>query len=136
MTVAEAQATRVSLFGQLGRFVVVGIGAAVVDFGTYQLFLSAGVWVHLAKAFSFILGTTTAYLLNCRWTFNARRNSGQAFGFALLYSVTFFVNIGVNALALHLLSGQRWQVPLAWATAQAMAAVINFVLLRTVVFRK
>lgn len=136
MTVAEARATRVSLFGQLGRFVVVGVGAAVVDFGTYQLFLHVGVWVHLAKALSFILGTTTAYLLNRRWTFNAQGGSGQAVGFAVLYSVTFFVNIGVNALALHALSGMRWQVPMAWVVAQAMAAMINFILLRTVVFRK
>jgi putative flippase GtrA len=115
---------------------VVGVLAAGVDFGIYQLLLHLGVWADVAKAISFICGTVTAYVLNRRWTFDSTGGTTPALRFAALYTVTFFVNVGVNALCLQLLTGHRWQVPLAWVIAQATATVINFVMLRTVVFRE
>lgn len=138
MTSVDADARNVGLMAQLTRFVLVGGLSAVVDYGTYQLFHSyLGIWVHLAKAMSFILGTTTAYLLNRRWTFNnASGGRASVAKFVALYTVTFFVNVGVNALMLQLLGGQlQWQISVAWVVAQAVATAINFVMLRTVVFR-
>jgi putative flippase GtrA len=128
---------RIGLVSQLGRFVLIGGFCALVDFGVYQLLLHFGLWVHLAKACSFIAGTTTAYFLNRRFTFAAGRTGGvaQVGGFALLYTVTFFVNVGTNALLLALLSPSSWEIPLAWVIAQGTATTINFVMLRTVVFR-
>ncbi len=126
------------LLRQLTRFVLVGGFCALVDSGLYWLLLHAGLWVHAAKALSFIAGTTTAYFLNKRFTFAdaADRGAGQAGGFALLYSVTFFVNVGTNALVLALLPAFRWEYALAWVLAQGVGTAINFVLLRTVVFRR
>jgi putative flippase GtrA len=135
VTVAEAQASRPGLVSQLSRFVVVGVLAAGVDFGTYQLFLHLGLPAYGAKACSFILGTTTAYLLNRKWTFNASGGTGQAAKFAILYTVTFFVNVGVNQLGLLVFAEYHWRVGVSWVLAQAAATAINFVLLRTVVFR-
>jgi putative flippase GtrA len=136
VTSVEANPRDIGLLAQLTRFVLVGGLSAIVDYGTYQLFLSLGVWVHVAKAMSFVLGTTTAYLLNRRWTFNnAAGGGGSVAKFAVLYTVTFFVNIGVNALMLQVLGDFRWHVTVAWIIAQAVATVINFVMLRTVVFR-
>lgn len=133
MTVVEAR--HISLTNQLARFVAVGALCALVDFGAYWALLSFGVWVHAAKAVSFILGTTAAYLLNRRFTFNARGGPAQAGGFALLYTLTFFVNVGTNALMLQLLPVFRGEYVLAWVIAQGTATVINFIALRTVVFR-
>jgi putative flippase GtrA len=125
-----------SLFGQLGRFVTVGAVAALVDFGVYHLLLAAGTWIHGAKAISFILGTTTAYLLNRRFTFPASRGGrGRFAGFVALYGTTFALNVGVNALALGLLPAMPGRVSLAWVIAQGAATAVNFVMLRTVVFR-
>jgi putative flippase GtrA len=45
------------------------------------------------------------------------------------------VNVGVNALMLHLLPSFSWRITVAWVVAQGVATVINFVMLRTVVFR-
>lgn len=132
MTVVESEAVRPGVLGQLIRFVGFGVLAAGVDYGTYSLFLSLGLVSAFAKACSFILGTTTAYLLNRRWTFNARGGSGEAAKFAVLYTVTFFVNVGVNELGLDLFG---WPKPVAWVIAQGAATIINFILLRTVVFR-
>lgn len=133
MTVVEAR--RISLTTQLARFVMVGAFCALIDFGSYWALLSLGVWVHAAKAVTFILGTTSAYLLNRRFTFNATGGAAQAGGFALLYTITFFVNVGTNALMLQLLPAFRGEYVIAWVIAQATATAINFVTLRTVVFR-
>ncbi|MET0134886.1 MAG: GtrA family protein [Kibdelosporangium sp.] len=133
-TVAEGSRS-VGLLTQITRFVMVGGLSALVDYGSYQALLAMGLWVHLAKAISFILGTTTAYLLNRRWTFNATGGAAPVAKFMMLYTVTFFVNVGVNALMLHVLDDFRWHVTVAWVIAQGVATVINFVMLRTVVFR-
>jgi putative flippase GtrA len=123
------------LIDQAVRFVVFGVISAGVDFGIYELLLHFGLWADLAKAISFIFGTITAYVLNRRWTFDSKGGAAPAFRFAILYSTTFFVNVGVNAAGLALLPSAGWRVPVAWVIAQAVATVINFVLLRTVVFR-
>ncbi|GAB3357305.1 GtrA family protein [Modestobacter lapidis] len=126
---------RGGLWGQAGRFVVVGALSAVVDLGVYTLALHLGLWVHAARALSFLCGTTTAYALNRRWAFGVEGSRSRALGFTLLYSTTFFVILGVNALALAVLPDRWWTVTLAWALSQGFGTVVNFVLLRTVVFR-
>ena len=132
---ARQPATQRGLLDQAVRFVVFGILSAGVDFGVYELLLHVGLWADVAKAISFICGTITAYVLNRRWTFDSKGGAAPAIRFAVLYSTTFFVNVGVNAAGLALLNGHGWRVPVAWVIAQAVATVINFVLLRTVVFR-
>jgi putative flippase GtrA len=123
------------LVGQLVRFVVVGAMSAVVDLGVYTLALHLGLWVHAARALSFACGTSTAYALNRRWAFRVEGGRRRAMGFTLLYSTTFFVILGVNALALALLPDAWWKVTLAWALSQGFGTACNFVMLRTVVFR-
>jgi putative flippase GtrA len=121
---------------QLTRFVLIGGFSALIDYGTYQLLLTLGLWVHLAKAVSFIVGTATAYWLNRRWTFKASTSRASAVKFAALYAVTFCVNVGINGLALQLLPASLFRVTVAFIIAQGTATVINFVMLRTVVFRE
>ena len=132
MTSTEAPGLR----GQLGRFVAVGLLSAVVDFGIYHLLLAVGTWAPVAKGTSFILGTTTAYLLNRRFTFTASQGGrGRFAGFVALYGTTFALNVGVNTLALALLPAMPFRTSLAWVLAQGTATAVNFVMLRTVVFR-
>ncbi|MCZ2812305.1 GtrA family protein [Modestobacter sp. VKM Ac-2979] len=123
------------LWGQLVRFVVVGLFSAVVDLAVYTLALHLGLWVHAARALSFVCGTTTAYALNRRWAFRVAGGRNRALGFTLLYSTTFFVILGVNALALAVLPERSWTITLAWAISQGFGTACNFVMLRTVVFR-
>lgn len=138
VTAVNEQPAKLGLVAQISRFVLIGGFCALVDYGVYQGLLALGVWIHLAKALSFIAGTTTAFFLNRRFTFAAGNTGGlgQLGGFALLYTVTFFVNVGTNALTLHLLpENLALRVTLAWVVAQGLATIINFVMLRTVVFR-
>ncbi|WP_285590831.1 GtrA family protein [Actinomycetospora sp. NBRC 106378] len=140
---AEAAVAPVALGlkAQLLRFVLIGGVAACVDLGIYQLLLALGVWAPLAKGVSFILGTTTAYLLNRRFTFAASAGGGAKFvGFLVLYGSTFAVNVGVASLVLHLADAPTVNPPLfasvlSWFVAQACATTINFVVMKWVLFR-
>ncbi|WP_020663374.1 GtrA family protein [Amycolatopsis benzoatilytica] len=129
------------LLGQLVRFGVIGGFCALLDLGTYSLLRAVGMdaapWVDLARAISFIVGTTTAFFLNRRFTFAAGKREGnaQVGSFVLLYAVTFFVAVGVNQVMLRVLPESGWQATLAWVVSQATATVINFVMLKWVVFR-
>ncbi|WP_308258987.1 GtrA family protein [Pseudonocardia sp. H11422] len=137
MTATRSEPASLSLFAQLSRFVAVGAVSALVDFGVYHLLLSLGTWVHAAKGISFILGTTTAYLLNRRFTFTATEGGkGRFAAFVALYATTFAFNVGMNALALALLPDMPMRTSVAWVIAQGCATAINFVMLRTVVFRR
>jgi putative flippase GtrA len=137
VTATQPAPAQPGLAAQLGRFVAVGALSAIVDFGGYHALLALGTWVHLAKAISFILGTTTAYLLNRRFTFTATKGGSARFaGFVLLYGTTFVINIGVNAVMLAVLPQMPFRTSLAWVVAQGCATAINFVMLRTVVFRR
>ncbi|MFP5021048.1 GtrA family protein [Pseudonocardia phyllosphaerae] len=138
---ADSTATpsgRNGLVRQLGSFVVIGVLAAIVDFGVYHGLLALGWYVPVSKGISFILGTTTAYLLNKRFTFDDAGTTGKGrfAAFVALYATTFAVNVGVNSLVLHLLPPTfPYAESAAWFVAQATATAINFVMLRTVVFK-
>ncbi|NIH86069.1 GtrA family protein [Amycolatopsis granulosa] len=130
------------LLGQLVRFALIGGFCALLDLGTYSGLRAMGLdhapWDTVARAISFILGTTTAFFLNRKFTFSAARKDGkgQIGSFVLLYGVTFFVAVGVNALMLHVLGEFAFKPTVAWVISQGTATAINFVMLKWVVFRE
>lgn len=130
-----ATSAPLGLVTQLRRFVLTGGLAAVVDFGTYQAMLAFGVYIHLAKAISFVLGTLTAYALNRRWTF---QHPGGGLTFAsvmVLYGTTFVVQVGMNAAMLTVLPEFTWKITVAFVIAQGTATCINFIVQRAYIFR-
>ena len=126
---------RSRLSTQLIRFVLVGGVAAIVDYSIYQGLLATGLWVHLAKALSFIAGTTTAYLINRRWTFHGRGDRTEFASVMALYGITFVVQVGMNAAMLALLPPIRGEITCAFVVAQGFATSINFIVQRTMIFR-
>ena len=124
-----------SLKTQIWRFVATGGLAAVVDFSLYVALLAAGLHVNLAKTVSFIAGTTTAYLINRRWTFQAPPSTARFIAVVVLYAVTFAVQVGINYVFYVVFEDKPWRVPVAFVIAQGTATIINFVVQRAVIFR-
>lgn len=126
---------QLSLTTQIWRFVVTGGLSAIVDFGLYVALLAAGLHVNLAKTLSFIAGTTTAYLINRRWTFQAPPSRARFIAVVALYAVTYAVQVGINYVFYMQFEEQPWRVPVAFVIAQGTATVINFIVQRAVIFR-
>ncbi len=124
-----------SLRTQATRFIITGGLSAIVDFGLYVLLLALGLHVNIAKTLSFIAGTTTAYLINRRWTFQAPPSRARFIAVIVLYALTYAVQVGINYLFYLEFAGHPWQVPVAFVIAQGTATVINFVVQRAVIFR-
>lgn len=124
-----------SLATQAWRFLVTGGFSAIVDFGLYVLFLWLGLNVNVAKTLSFIAGTTTAYLINRRWTFRAPPSTARFIAVCALYAVTFLVQVGINYAFYTLWADKPWRVPVAFVIAQGTATVINFIVQRAVIFK-
>ncbi|MET8773576.1 GtrA family protein [Nocardia sp. NPDC050713] len=133
--VDEPAGTDVDLKTQIIRFTVTGGLSAIVDFGLYVLLYALGLPVWLAKSIGFIAGTTTAYLINRRWTFQAPPSRARFAAVVALYATTFAVQVGINQVVYYAIGEQWWRVPLAFVVAQGTATVINFVVQRLVIFK-
>ncbi|RCK69006.1 GtrA family protein [Desertihabitans brevis] len=124
---------------QLVRFVLTGGLSAVVDFGLLNLLMLLGLGHSPAKALSFVAGTTTAYLINRRWTFRAEPSTRRFVAVVLLYAATFALQVGLFTLLYPWLDGlglaELWVRVVAFVIAQGVATAVNFVVQRAVIFR-
>ncbi|MFT4200435.1 GtrA family protein [Gordonia sp. (in: high G+C Gram-positive bacteria)] len=133
----EEMADDVDLKTAIIRFIITGAGSAVLDFGLTMLLQKGLGWdPAYAKALGFVLGTTTAYLINRRWTFKAEPSRARFVAVMLLYLTTFAVQVGLYALLEHLWSSENWVTSaVSFVIAQGTATVINFVVQRAVIFK-
>jgi putative flippase GtrA len=124
---------------QLVRFVLTGGLSAVVDFGLLVALMALGLGHTPAKALSFVAGTTTAYLINRRWTFAAEPSRRRFLAVVVLYAVTFALQVGLFSVLFTTLTDaglSRLAVQVvAFVVAQGVATTVNFVVQRTLIFR-
>ncbi|WP_330184020.1 GtrA family protein [Nocardia sp. NBC_01503] len=134
--VDEPGGTDVDLKTQIIRFGLTGGLSAIVDYGLYTLFFQVfGLPLPVSKSLSFIAGTTTAYLINRRWTFKAEPSRARFIAVVILYAVTFAIQVGINQICYYALADEWWRMPLAFCVAQGTATVINFIVQRAVIFK-
>jgi putative flippase GtrA len=143
LPVAERESP-LTLSAQLVRFVLTGGLSAVVDFGLLVLLMHGvfgmgGLGHTTAKSLSFIAGTTTAYLINRRWTFRADPSRRRFLAVVALYAVTFALQVGLFSLLFTVMTAHGFsrlvvQV-VGFVIAQGVATTVNFIVQRTVIFR-
>lgn len=133
---------------QLFRFIATGVLSAIVDFGLLTVLTQAAGFEHApAKAISFICGTTTAYLINRRWTFKAEPSRARFIAVVLLYALTFALQVGLYMALYHALHGvlagrgasigmdELVASTVGFVIAQGVATICNFIVQRTVIFK-
>ena len=139
MSSTDRQDHRLSLRVQLTRFVLTGGLSALVDFGLLKLLMGFGLDHNAAKALSFLAGTTTAYLINRRWTFQAEASKRRFAAVVALYGLTFAVQVGLFALIYPALLASSGSVDtaalVAFIIAQGAATTVNFIVQRGLIFR-
>ncbi|MCZ9309878.1 GtrA family protein [Corynebacterium uberis] len=136
----ERSATALTLQTQIFRFIVSGCVSALPDLGlTWLLNIVFGVNVPISRTVGFIVGTTTAYLINRRWTFRAEPSWRRFFAVAVLYTITYGINLGGQTLGQHVFAGWGWNASVglvvAFVLSQGTATVVNFIIQRTLIFR-
>jgi putative flippase GtrA len=86
-----------------------------------------------------VAGTTTAYLINRRWTFRAAPSNRRFLAVVVLYALTFALQVGIFSVLFTILTAQglsRLPVQvIAFVIAQGVATTVNFVVQRSVIFR-
>jgi len=138
--VPDSATEKLALHQQLVRFVITGVLSAVVDFGLLVALMNlAGLDHTPAKAISFVAGTTTAYLINRRWTFRSDGSKRKFAAVVLLYGLTFVLQVGLFAVlfpwVLGLWGSQTIAQVVGFVIAQGVATAVNFVVQRTLIFR-
>jgi putative flippase GtrA len=118
-------------------FLVVGSTSVLVDFFIYAgIVRGTDASVGIAKGSSFIIGTAFTYFANRFWTFgHSDHQSGSAWRYALLYTITLSTNIIVNSSSLWILRDTHLAVPLAFLTATGVSASLNFLGMKLFVFK-
>ena len=130
---------------QLVRFVITGGLSAVVDYGLLVALMAVGLGYAPAKVLSFIAGTTTAYLINRRWTFNSDGSRRKFAAVMALYALTFVLQVGIFTplypwlvslgLDAEFMPKMNWAQLLGFVVAQGVATAVNFVVQRAVIFK-
>lgn len=83
---------------QLFRYLFVGGGAFLVDFGSLYVFTEfAALHYLVAAALAFLLGLFTNYLLSISWVFASRRMENRWVEFAV-FGLIGVVGLGLNEL--------------------------------------
>ena len=126
---------------QLIPFLVIGVGCAVIDFGiTHSLDEFMGVQRDLAKAVGWVFGTLAAYVLNSKFSFDAKINAKKASAVFVLYAVTFAVQMVLWRITDSPLTNlglvNPWKNLVSFVIAQGVATVTNFELQRHLIFRE
>ncbi|MGL5406525.1 MAG: GtrA family protein [Propionibacteriaceae bacterium] len=125
--------------GQLIRFICVGGVSACVDYGLLMLGMHYGIPHNYAKVLSWIAGTSTAYMLNQRYTFAATASKKIFAAVMSLYATTFIVQVGIFAMIfpalLHADLSEVWAGTIGFIIAQSIATITNFLAQRYVIFK-
>jgi len=127
---------------------VVGVGNAIVDFGTLNLLL--WLWptgdpglLALYNTLALVLANTNSYFWNTHWTFNNQAQHADSRQKRVGFGTQALLNVGVNNVLFWVAAGLLADTSLPVVVGQNIAKVIStlgatafsFLVLRYIVFR-
>lgn len=116
---------------QLGSYGIVGAINTGLGFAVIAALTSAGFDPLLCNVAGYAAGLTTSYLLNRRFTFDARRKPGGKRAFVVSFAVAYLANLAALYLALPLTT----HALLPQLLGMVVYNVVFFLLMRVWVFR-
>lgn len=117
---------------EIGRFLIGGGSAVLVDLIVYQLLRSA-IGVTPAKAVSYVAGAAVGFIINKLWTFESKHFRISEIGkYVVLYAISAGANAGVNRIVLTLFGSTMF----AFLCATGVSTIMNFLGQKFFVFRK
>jgi putative flippase GtrA len=117
---------------QVSRFIITGVSAVLIDFGTYFLLINI-IGYDLAKTISFVFGSVFSFIFNKLWTFEKKVFLfSEVIKFSILYSFTLILNVFVNKIIL--LIDYSFLI-LAFLMATFVSASVNFLGQKFIVFK-
>ncbi len=136
-------------FDQFGKFCVIGLTNAAIDFGVLNLLIArvghdAGWWYMGFKGASFIVASLASYAFNKYWAFNAANTRGGGVEFSKFFSVAIVSLIINNLVASLVVNGFHPMLGLdshQWAnigavSGSAVALIFSFLGYKFAVFKK
>jgi len=117
------------------RFLVVGFSTVFIDLLFYVLFLDLDLNSLWSKLLSFLIGTVFAYYANKKFTFKSNKQGFSIFrNFVALYTISLFLNVGINEIILNTYSGYFLIYPMAFIIATAVSALLNYFCMKYIIF--
>jgi putative flippase GtrA len=122
------------VLNKLVRFSLVGAVGTGLDITVFSLALLLGFGPAVSRAMGYTFGTLWAFFLNRRWVFNSQTRFSRFIPFSLTYLFSGFIVVFIQSLGPE---GTEFNggVFLAFGISVAIGALINFLLLRYLVFR-
>lgn len=118
--------------GQFTLYVLSGSTAAIVDFGSYAIFIRLGIWYVAASVVSSTLGFFTTFLLNKYAVF---RRSSDFLKHLSRFFVVDIANTAASTVVLYLLvDGLGLEKQIAKIIAMGMVVLWNFFIYKFLVY--
>lgn len=125
-----------NLFIQMFRYLFVGGGAFIVDWGSLAVFKTIGFSLYLSTALAFVLGLAANYLLSKAFVFKAEKSSVGNVAEFVIYGIIGVIGLGLTEFLMFILSvkiGIHFLI--AKIIAAAIVLVWNFVARKIILYR-
>ena len=120
---------------EVARFIIVGGTTVLIDLISYFILVYSGFDTYLSKGISFSIGTVFAYFANRKYTFQSSKTGLLRFiAFTLLYLSTLVINVVSNEIVIKLIGDDTTSLLVAFFTATALSATLNFIGMKYIVF--
>jgi putative flippase GtrA len=121
------------VYGQMARFVAVGLVVTAADFVVYWIALSSGLPAYAANGLGMATGFVLGLFAHNRFTFQSAHAVNRAT--VLRYGITFGINLAIGTACIQLCLAMGLGAAVAKLVTIAVITVSNFVLSKLWVFK-